>query len=70
MESIELDAIDLLLLDQLQRDASLSNQALAELVMSLRADARLCRVSKSVESAEPQVICSLGLKEEAEKGNG
>jgi DNA-binding Lrp family transcriptional regulator len=32
MESIELDAIDLLLLDQLQRDASLSNQALAERV--------------------------------------
>ena len=32
MKSIELDAIDLLLLDQLQRDASLSNQALAERV--------------------------------------
>jgi DNA-binding Lrp family transcriptional regulator len=32
MESIELDAIDLLLLDLLQRDASLSNQALAERV--------------------------------------
>jgi len=32
MESIELDAIDLQLLDQLQRDASLSNQALAERV--------------------------------------
>ena len=32
MESIELDAIDLLLLAQLQTDASLSNQALAERV--------------------------------------
>ena len=32
MESQALDAIDLRLLDQLQRDASLSNQALAELV--------------------------------------
>lgn len=32
MKSIELDAIDLLLLDLLQRDASLSNQALAERV--------------------------------------
>lgn len=53
-----------------QLKSGISNQALAELVMSLRADARLCRVSKSVESAEPQVICSLGLKEEAEKGNG
>ncbi|MCJ0764883.1 Lrp/AsnC family transcriptional regulator [Variovorax terrae] len=31
MEQISLDAIDLRLLDQLQRDASLSNQALAEL---------------------------------------
>jgi DNA-binding Lrp family transcriptional regulator len=32
MEHIELDAIDLLLLDSLQRDASLSNVALAEKV--------------------------------------
>ena len=32
MESLELDAIDLRLLDQLQRDASLSNLALAERV--------------------------------------
>ncbi|WP_394789713.1 Lrp/AsnC family transcriptional regulator [Rhodoferax sp.] len=32
MEQIELDATDLRLLTQLQRDASLSNQALAELV--------------------------------------
>lgn len=30
MEQIDIDAIDLQLLDQLQRDASLSNQALAE----------------------------------------
>ena len=32
METIELDAVDLRLLDQLQRDASLSNQALAAAV--------------------------------------
>ena len=32
MESLEIDASDLRLLDQLQRDASLSNLALAELV--------------------------------------
>ena len=32
MESIALDGVDLRLLDQMQRDASLSNQALAELV--------------------------------------
>ena len=41
-----------------------SNQALAELVTALRADARLCRVTEDVEGAEPQVICSLGLKDE------
>jgi len=32
------------------------------LVVSLRADARLCRVAEDVESTEPQVICSLGLR--------
>lgn len=32
MESIDLDAVDMRLLDQLQRDAALSNQALAERV--------------------------------------
>jgi Lrp/AsnC family leucine-responsive transcriptional regulator len=32
MDQIELDAVDLQLLDQLQRDASLSNQALAAMV--------------------------------------
>ncbi len=30
---------------------------------NLRADARLCRVSETVESNEPQVICSLGLRQ-------
>jgi hypothetical protein len=30
---------------------------------SLRADARLCRVSEDVQGTDPQVICSLGLKE-------
>ncbi|GAB6271002.1 MAG: helicase-related protein [Smithella sp.] len=47
-----------------QLKSGISNQALAELVMSLRADARLCRVAEDVESNEPQVICSLGLKDE------
>jgi len=32
--------------------------------MSLRADARLCRVAEDIESKEPQVICSLGLRDE------
>ncbi len=47
-----------------QLKSGIGNQALAELVMSLRADARLCRVAEDVESNEPQVICSLGLKDE------
>ncbi|HAR49053.1 MAG TPA: NgoFVII family restriction endonuclease [Smithella sp.] len=45
-----------------QLKSGIGNQALADLVMSLRADARLCRVAEDVESAEPQVICSLGLR--------
>jgi hypothetical protein len=31
-------------------------------VVSLRADARLCRMAEDTESTEPQVICSLGLR--------
>ena len=49
-----------------QLKSGISNQVLAELVLSLRADARLCRVSETVASDEPQVICSLGLKDEGE----
>ena len=45
-----------------QLKSGISDQALAELVVSLRADARLCRVAEDVESTEPQVICSLGLR--------
>jgi superfamily II DNA or RNA helicase len=45
-----------------QLKSGISNQALAELVVSLRADARLCRVAEDVASGEPQVICSLGLR--------
>lgn len=45
-----------------QLKSGIGDQALAELVVSLRADARLCRVAEDVESAEPQVICSLGLR--------
>jgi len=47
-----------------QLKSGISNPALAELVMALRDDARLCRVTENVEAAEPQVICSLGLKAE------
>jgi superfamily II DNA or RNA helicase len=45
-----------------QLKSGVSGQALAELVTSLRADARLCRVTEDVENTEPQVICSLGLR--------
>ena len=45
-----------------QLKSGISNQALAELVTALRADARLCRVSEGVDGGEPQVICSLGLR--------
>jgi len=51
-----------------QLKSGISNQTLAELVLSLHADARLCRVAENVESTEPQVICSLGLKSEDVKG--
>jgi len=45
-----------------QLKSGVSDQALAELVVSLRADARLCRVAEDIEATEPQVICSLGLR--------
>ncbi len=45
-----------------QLKSGVTDQALAELVVSLRQDARLCRVTEDIESTEPQVICSLGLR--------
>lgn len=45
-----------------QLKSGISDLALAELVVALRQDARLCRVTEDVEAAEPQVICSLGLR--------
>lgn len=45
-----------------QLKSGIGDQALAGLVVSLRADARLCRVAEDMESVEPQVICSLGLR--------
>jgi len=46
-----------------QLKSGIDDHALAELVVSLRTDARLCRVSDDDESGEPQVICSLGLRQ-------
>jgi len=45
-----------------QLKSGIDDQTLAELVVSLRQDARLCRVSEEIETAEPRLICSLGLR--------
>jgi superfamily II DNA/RNA helicase len=52
-------------LDTLNRQlrSGISNQQLAELVVALRMDDRLCIVSEENEKREPQIICSLGLFE-------
>lgn len=66
MESIALDTIDIALLDQLQRDASLSNQALAERVHTsaptcLRRVKRLQDaglIERQVAVLHPQKLCA------------
>jgi superfamily II DNA or RNA helicase len=45
-----------------QLKSGIDDPTLAELVISLRQDARLCRVTEDDEVTEPQVICSLGLR--------
>jgi hypothetical protein len=54
-------------IDTLNRQlrSGISNQQLAELVVALRIDDRLCIVSEEAEKREPQIICSLGLFQEA-----
>jgi hypothetical protein len=44
-----------------QLRAGLSDEGLAELVIALRDDDRLCLVHDEEQSREPQIICSLGL---------
>ncbi|MEK7248679.1 MAG: NgoFVII family restriction endonuclease, partial [Chloroflexota bacterium] len=44
-----------------QLRAGVSDEKLAELVMVLRDDDRLCLVHDEERSGEPQIICSLGL---------
>ncbi|MDP2994519.1 MAG: hypothetical protein Q8N46_05290 [Anaerolineales bacterium] len=39
----------------------ISNHQLAELVVTLRADDRLCSTNEEIEKREPRIICSLGL---------
>jgi hypothetical protein len=44
-----------------QLKSGISNQQLAELVVALRTDDRLCIVSEEAEKREPQIVCSFGL---------
>lgn len=53
-----------------QLKSGISDQDLAALVISLRKDARLCRVAEDEESGEPQVICSLGLRRSERQAAG
>ncbi|MBN3869964.1 helicase-related protein [Nostoc sp. JL33] len=52
-------------IDTLNRQlrSGVNNQQLAELVVSLRIDDRLCIVTEEMEKREPEIICSLGLFE-------
>ena len=44
-----------------QMKTGISDDKLAELVMALREEDRLCLVQDDPQSGEPQIICSLGL---------
>jgi hypothetical protein len=57
-------------IDTLNRQlrSGISNDTLAELVLSLREDGRLCIIHEEEEEVEPQIICSLGLFDAKGKG--
>ena len=44
-----------------QLRAGITDEKLAELVMALRDEDRLCLVQEDEQPAEPQILCSLGL---------
>lgn len=46
-----------------QLKAGIDDHPLAELAIKLRDDGRLCRINEERQSGEPQIICSLGLRE-------
>jgi len=45
-----------------QLKSGITDQALADLVIALRTDLRLCRVVEDIEANEPRIVCSLGLR--------
>lgn len=45
-----------------QLKSGIDDHSLAELVVMLRDEGRLCRIVEEQESDEPQIICSLGLR--------
>ncbi len=49
-----------------QMKLGINDQQLADFVVSLWSQDRLCRVEDEVESQEPQIICSLGLSSKGE----
>lgn len=51
-----------------QLRAGISDDKLAELVMALRDDDRLCIIHEEEQSQEPQLICSLGLADADSQG--
>ena len=50
-----------------QLRAGTTDQQLADLVVALRGEGRLCRIEEEVETQEPQIICSLGLSSQGSK---
>ncbi|MDD5482457.1 MAG: helicase-related protein [Kiritimatiellae bacterium] len=49
-----------------QLKSGIGNEALAELVVALHEEDRLCIVQEAGESREPKIICSLGLKNDSD----
>jgi hypothetical protein len=48
-----------------QLKAGISDDKLADLVLTLREEHRLCSIEEEENAGEPQIICSLGLAPEA-----
>ena len=59
-------AIDIL---NRQLRSGISDEALAQRVLELREEGRLCIIHEEEESQEPRIICSLGLTSSGRGGN-